>query len=50
MFALFIRQQKCMRHVVLSPVSFLAVPYFSHYLIKGTIFGKKMLLKIKCVL
>ena len=38
-----------MCRIILSSLACLAVPYFPHYLIKGTIFGKK-LLHIKCVL
>jgi hypothetical protein len=48
MFALFIRQQQRMRHIVFSPVAFLAVPYFSHYFINGTIFGKKKCFNVCC--
>jgi len=36
------------RHIILLSVTRLAVPYFSAYLINGTIF-MKLLLRIKCV-
>jgi hypothetical protein len=36
-----------MRHIILSSVACLALPYFSHYPINDTIFGKT-LLNIKC--
>ena len=38
--ALVIQHAKRMRRIILSSVACLAVPYFSHYLINGTIFGK----------
>jgi hypothetical protein len=46
---LIIQHAESMRRIILSSVACLAVPYFSHYLINGTIFGEK-LLNIKCVL
>ena len=46
--ALVIRHAKSMRSIILSSVACLALPYFSTYLINGTILGKK-LLNIKCV-
>ena len=38
-----------MRRIVLLSVDCPAVPYFLHYLINGTIFGKKKLLNVKSV-
>jgi ABC-type phosphate transport system permease subunit len=46
--ALVIQHAKRMRRIILSSVTCLAVPVFSHYLINDTIFGKN-LLNIKCV-
>ena len=43
-----IQHAKLMSPIILWSVACLAVPYFSHYLINGTIF-ENMLLKIKCV-
>jgi len=43
-----IQHAKCMRSIVLWSMACLAVSYFPHYLINGTIF-EKMLLKIKSV-
>jgi hypothetical protein len=40
---------KCMNRIVLSSVACPAAPYFSYYLINGTIFEKKGLLNIKSV-
>jgi hypothetical protein len=39
--ALAIQHAKRMRRIILSSVVYLALQYFSHYLINGTIFGKK---------
>jgi hypothetical protein len=47
--ALVIQHAKRMRPILLSSVACLAVPYFPHYLISGTIFGKRELLNRKCV-
>jgi len=41
--ALVIQHAKRMRHIVLSSVACLAVPYFPHYLINGTAFGRRYL-------
>jgi hypothetical protein len=41
--ALVIRQAKRMRRIILSSLVSPAVPYFSTYLIKGWIFGKKVI-------
>ena len=43
--ALFIQHANRMRQIVVC----LTAPYFTHYLINGTIFGEKNLLDIKCV-
>jgi hypothetical protein len=40
--ALFTQHLKRMRHVTLSPVACLGLPYFPRYLINGTIFEKKI--------
>jgi hypothetical protein len=45
---LLIHHARHMRHIVTSFVASLAPPYFSTYLINGTIFEKKIL-NIKCV-
>ena len=47
--ALVIQQVKRVRRIILSSVACLAVPLFPHYLINGTIFGRKKLLNMKCV-
>ena len=39
--SLFIQYAKRMRHIMLSSVACLAVQYFPHYLVNGTIFEKK---------
>jgi len=39
--ALFIQHAKRMRRIILSHVTYLVVNIFPHYLINGTIFGKK---------
>jgi hypothetical protein len=39
---LVIQYGKGMRHIILSSVTCLAVPYFPHYLINVAIFGKKL--------
>jgi hypothetical protein len=41
--ALFIQHAKRMSRIILSSVTFLAVPYFPHYLMNGTMFGKTLL-------
>jgi len=46
--ALGMQHAMSMRHILSLPVTCLAVQYFPHYLINGTILGKK-LLNIKCV-
>ena len=45
---LVIQHATRMRRIILSSVACLALPNFSMYLTKGTIFGKK-LMNIKCV-
>ena len=45
---LVIQHAKRVRRIILSSVAWLAVPFFSHYVINGTNFGNK-LLNIKCV-
>ena len=39
---LFIQNAKRMRRIILLSVTCPAVPYFTHYLINGKIFGKKV--------
>ena len=46
--ALLIRHAKRTHRIILSSVACLALPYFPHYLINGTIFGKT-LLNTECV-
>ena len=38
--AVVIQHAERMRSIILSSVAYLAVPYFPHYLVNGTIFGK----------
>jgi len=39
-----------MRHILLSTVACLVLPYFLYYLVSGTIFGKKVIEHEMCVL
>jgi len=45
---LVIQHVKCTRCIILSSIACLVLPYFPHYLINNTIFGK-MLLNVTCV-
>jgi hypothetical protein len=48
---LIIQHAMRMCSIILSSVACLALPYFPHYLINGTIFGKKKVIEHKmCVL
>jgi hypothetical protein len=48
--AIVIQHAKRMRRIILSSVACQALPYFSHYLINGPIFGEKVMEHEMCVL